>query len=233
MAHALVNSTIQQVEEDYSIRRGSAFVNEYARTDTVTGLRNDGGPSNPNHLMGCFPTLFPYGKGGYEIDRPINVPYETHAYTISLPGFWNMSEKRSLSVCGTTDEAIAIRSTNQPNSAPTPQDLINASQEETRKVRFSNPAVQALRNHLGAVRTRVKGTDESRQRVRSQVWGTNLILNPPTLWITINPADTQDPITQVFAGVEIDLDKFCNLEGPNNAQMATNVSKFESKTGSG
>jgi hypothetical protein len=79
MAHALTNSTMEQNTGDYSIRRGSAFVNEYARTDAVTGLRNDGGPSNPNHLLGSFPTLFPYGMGGFETNRSINVAYETHA----------------------------------------------------------------------------------------------------------------------------------------------------------
>jgi len=57
--------------------------------------------------------------------------------------------------------------------------------------------------------------DESRQHMRSKIWGTNLISNPPTLWITINPADTQDPIAQVFTGAEIDLDDFCNTNGPN------------------
>ena len=54
-----------------------------------------------------------------------------------------------------------------------PQDLIKASQEETHKVHFSNPAVQALRDHLGTVRTRVKGTDESKHHVRSKIWKTN------------------------------------------------------------
>jgi len=106
-----------------------------------------------------------------------------------------------------------------------PQDLIKASQEETRKVRFSNPAVQALRDHLCATRTRVKGTDESRHHVRSKIWGTNLICNPPSLWITINPPDSQDPIAQVFAGAEIDLDKFCNMDGPTSTQRATNTAE--------
>ncbi len=106
-----------------------------------------------------------------------------------------------------------------------PQDLIKASQEETRKVRFSNPAVQALRDQLGAVRMRVKGTDESRQHVRAKIWGMNLILNPPMIWITINLVDTQDPIAQIFAGVEIDLDKFCDTAGPDNNERATNIAE--------
>ena len=68
MAHALANSCQLRQEEDYMIQRGSAFVNEYARVDPLTGQRNDGGPSDANHLLGTFPTLFPFGLGGFEID---------------------------------------------------------------------------------------------------------------------------------------------------------------------
>ena len=85
--------------------------------------------------------------------------------------------------------------------------------------------MQALRNQLAAIRARVKGTNESRQHVRSKIWGTNLIFNLPALWITINPADMQDPIAQVFAGAEIDLDQFCNTAGPTNSERATNVAQ--------
>ena len=52
-----------------------------------------------------------------------------------------------------------------------------------------------------------------------------MIFNPQTLWITINPADTQNPIAQVSAGVKIDIDKFCNTAGPNNGQRATNIAE--------
>lgn len=71
MAHALSNSGLQDSPDDYTIKRGSAFVNEYARKDS-SGQRNDGGPSNPNHLLGCFPTLFPYGKGGFEVNCKVD-----------------------------------------------------------------------------------------------------------------------------------------------------------------
>ena len=239
MSHALGNVAMDQQTEDYIIRRGSAFVNEYARRDTATGLRNDGGPSDPNHLMGCFPTLFPYGKGGFEIERPVEVPYEIHAKWAMLYAdkrfrkdtqfpfqIFGICQKRE--VCRSavlqmkrTDFAQHINLI----STLTPDDLRKASLEETQRIRFTNPAVQALRNQLAAVRTRVKGTDESRQHVRSKIWGTNLLSNPPTLWITINPADTQDPIAQVFAGAEIDLDDFCKTDGPNSVERARNVAE--------
>jgi len=239
MARAFANSTNEHTPEDYYIRRGSAFVNEYARTDTTTGLRNNGGPSSPNHLLGCFPTLFPYGTRRFETNRPINVPYETHAKwsMLYVDRCFRKNLQFPFQIFGVCQKREVCRSavlqmkrpqfTQQKNLISTlkPQDLIKASQEETHKVRFSNPAVQALRDHLCATRMRVKGTDESRHHVRSKIWGTNLICNPPSLWITINPPDSQDPIAQVFAGAEIDLDKFCNMDGPTSTQRATNTAE--------
>lgn len=175
MVHALTNSTTEQNTGDYAIRRGSAFVNEYTRIDALTGLRNDGGPGNPNHLLGSFPTLFPYGMGGFETNRPITVTYETHAKWAMLyadkrfrkdPQFpfqiFGICQKRE--VCRSSVlQMKRPQFTQKINLISTlkPQDLIKASQEETHKVRFSNPVVQALRDQLSAVRTRVKGTDES------------------------------------------------------------------------
>ena len=79
MAHALSNTASEENGNSFYVRRGSAFINEYARVDPISKQRYDGGPSNANHLLGSFPTLFPYGLGGFEVGRPLNVPYELHA----------------------------------------------------------------------------------------------------------------------------------------------------------
>lgn len=237
LAHALSNCSVPQAPEDFTIRRGSAFVNEYARLDKKTGQRNDGGPSDPNHLLGCFPTLFPYAKGGLETDRPISVPYETHARwamqyadrrfrkDLQFPfQVFGVMQKREVcrSACLRMKRST-FRHQAEIISTLTPKDLIQASIEETRKIRFSNPAVRALREELTAVRTHVKGTDEARYSVRSKIWGNNLIFNPPALWITLNPADTQDPIAQVLAGAQIDLDQFCNTLGPTSSERGITI----------
>lgn len=232
------NSERNNYENDeFIIRRGSAFVNEYARKDPMTGERNDGGPSNPNHLLGSFPTLFPYGRGGFETKRTINVPYEVHArwalryhdrrfrkdshFPFQVFG---VCQKRD--ICRST--VLQIKKTTFSEdldmiSTLKPEDLRKASIEEGRKLGFSNPAVRALRKKLTAVRTKVRGSDESRNAVRSKIWGMNLAFNPPSLWITINPSDTQDPIVQVLSGVAIDLDHFCDTLGPNATERACNV----------
>jgi hypothetical protein len=236
MAHALANTVQQTMPEDFKIRHGSAFVNEYART-SEDGQRNDGGPSNPNHLLGCFPTLFPYGQGGFEITRKVPVEFENHSqYSCAYedrrfrldPQFlfqvFGVCQKRQ--VCRSAVLQMK-RSTFAQNisaiSRLTTADFLKASEEETRGLPFSNPGIRALRKQLTAIRTRVTGTDESRASIRSKIWGMNLKYNPPSLWITINPADTQDPIAQVLAGVDIDLNNFIDTAGPDNEQRGINI----------
>jgi hypothetical protein len=52
------------------------------------------------------------------------------------------------------------------------------------------------------------GTDEAHIKICSLVWEMCVEKNPPSIWLTLNLADTQDPITQVFCGKDIDLDNF-------------------------
>jgi hypothetical protein len=49
-----------------------------------------------------------------------------------------------------------------------------------------------------------------------------VVHNPPSLWITINPSD-QDPIAQVIAGADIDLDRFIATAGPEPDERARNI----------
>ncbi|KAF7291712.1 ATP-dependent DNA helicase [Mycena chlorophos] len=88
---------------------------------------------------------------------------------------------------------------------------------------ISNPVIRSLRKQLTAVRARVMGTDESRIAIRAQVWGMILRFNPPTLWATINLADTGDPIAQVLAGTDIDLDRFVATAGPDSDKRSRTI----------
>lgn len=54
-------------QRTYAVRTGP-FVNEYPRRDTE-GHLSSGTYKDPNHLLGCFPLLFPYGCGGLETFR--------------------------------------------------------------------------------------------------------------------------------------------------------------------
>jgi Helitron helicase-like domain at N-terminus len=69
----------------------------------------------------------------------------------------------------------------------------------------------------------VQRSDESQYSIHAKIWGTSILFNLPILWITINPADTQDPIAQVFYRKDIDLDHFCNTASPDNTQRSSNI----------
>lgn len=238
LAHALANTSQEDVQAGFAVKRGSEFVNEYPRQDE-DGSWFDGGPENPNHMLGAYPTLWPRGMGGIETSRPINVPYNIHVRSLLQQpdkGFrkdnsfifqaFGVLQKRQ--VC--TSAALQVqRKTFTKHSASfralTPKDLLLASQEEVRKAPFSNPVIRALRGELSALRSKVMGTDESRIRIRSQIKGMTVKKGPPSLWITLNPSDTGDPIAQVIAGEEIDLDNFEKTSGPNSDQRSMNISE--------
>lgn len=77
MSHAL-NNTGKSDAVKLNIQRGNIPVNEYARRDAVTNELSKGTTEDPNHILGCYPVLFPYGEGGLETNRPIKVSYEAH-----------------------------------------------------------------------------------------------------------------------------------------------------------
>jgi Helitron helicase-like domain at N-terminus len=47
--------------------------------------------------------------------------------------------------------------------------------------------------------------------------------NPATLWVALNFADTSDPIVQILAGEEINMDHFIATAGPDHTCRAINA----------
>lgn len=76
LANAMRNLT-RSGEENYVVRRGG-FVNEYPRVDE-NGHLGMGDVEHPNYFLGAFPCLFPYGRGGFEIERRRKLSYAEHA----------------------------------------------------------------------------------------------------------------------------------------------------------
>jgi hypothetical protein len=90
LVHALTNVSCMEKVGAWAIKQSSDFVNEYPCRDQDGGLL--AGPSeNPNHLLGSFPSLFPYREGGFEVDQLCRVSYEAHAQ-------WSLPMKISVSM---------------------------------------------------------------------------------------------------------------------------------------
>ena len=77
LAHALANTLLKATETSFVIKCSGDFVNEYPRTGT-DGEQTDGGCEDPNHFCGAFPTSYCYRKGAPEVNRLVDVPYNTH-----------------------------------------------------------------------------------------------------------------------------------------------------------
>lgn len=101
--------------------------------------------------------------------------------------------------------------------------LQKAQDTEEKNIPISDPLIQLLRKHVYATSACIVGSDYSRFQLRSQIWSTSIMLNPPSLWITINPCDLHDPIAQVFAGENINLDDLREKLGPSKEKRAENM----------
>jgi hypothetical protein len=107
----------------------------------------------------------------------------------------------------------------------TVDDLRQAQVEEDEHRSISNEHVKKLRRHVYVVGGRVMGSSNNRAGYRSQIWSSCLVLGPPSLWITINPLDYDDPVAQVFAGENIDMDNFVRIAGPDDIQRGMNIAR--------
>ena len=103
------------------------------------------------------------------------------------------------------------------------RDLQEAQLDEDAHRPIRNERVQHLRRHLFATSSRIMASGKMRAGYRTQIWGASLWLRPPSLWMTINPMDYEDPIAQIFAGERIDMDNFFNLLGPDIDKRSRNV----------
>lgn len=184
LASALHSVTRSDRADGWAVKRSSDFVNEYPRLDS-DGNRFEGTTENPNHLLGSFPCLFPYGVGGFEVGRPLHVTYDRHArwalryedkrfrkdlYFIFQ--IFGVIQKREL--CASAALQISKRTYLQFEHAIRSlhaSDFKKAAQQEHSHERFTDPTMICLRQTLNTVRSKVIGTDESRIRIRSLIWG--------------------------------------------------------------
>ncbi|KAG2029220.1 hypothetical protein BDR03DRAFT_936868 [Suillus americanus] len=142
-----------------------------------------------NPLAATYPKPFPYGVGGIEAMRTKTKHKTLQSARIQM--------RRKDFECN----AFIINSL-------TVADLRQAEKEEADNKFISNPQVRILWKHVFATSGRVVGSDNARAWYCGQMWGTCLCLHGPSLWMTINPSDTHDPIAQAFAGEIINLDDF-------------------------
>jgi hypothetical protein len=231
-AHELLQQGLMNMWEEgkegaYAVRRGTKPVRDYPVAEDSEG----------NFFEKAFPCLFPYGEGGIERQRRVPVGFTENVRwalqywdrrfrvheTFPFVAFGIAQRRQALNSARVQLKRRTFERDAHIMSTITVDQLRKAAEEENAHLPLSNAAVRLLRSHVHAISGRVQGSDQARYQVRSQIWSTAVMLGPPTLWMTINPADINDPIAQVFAGEDINLDNFIALAGPDKDRRAKNI----------
>ncbi|KAJ6563748.1 hypothetical protein B0H10DRAFT_2169159 [Mycena sp. CBHHK59/15] len=221
MTWGLENLWKEGKEGAYTVRHGHRPVNDFGKPRA--GDPEPADPDRPNFFEKVFPCLFPYGRGGLEADRPVDLNFGDHIkWALQRHETFPFRRQALMSA------RIQMRRKNFEKDARlmatiTPEKLKQACREEEQKLPISDPAVRLLRQHVHSTVGRVKGSNQSRTIMRSQLWSTAVYMRPWNLWITINPTDIHDPIAQIFAGENIDLDNFIAALGPDSEKHAQNI----------
>ncbi|CAF2182230.1 unnamed protein product, partial [Rotaria magnacalcarata] len=201
----------EAAEQDpvYMIPRGNKPVNEY---------------SNPNLLLGVFPTLFPYGCGALEdSSRPVQINFREHVRYLLSYGDRRFEEHHSFifvlfnilqrrTACFHA-QLMTSRSYFQKSAqlleSLSSEDvaiaLLNISKASYSKV--TDERINALMKHIKVVGGHVMGSAHSRSALRMKIHSLCFNLGLPSLFVTINPADIHSPVALYFAGVDLDLDR--------------------------
>lgn len=239
MQYALANLDQHDKEGGYAVRHGSKPMNSFGRprAGATDEERRQVLANNP--MSSAFPTLFPYDEGGIESERPRAVSFTEHVrwalqyydrrfrihHSFPFIMFGIEQKRQALSLARVQMSRRDLQRDSAALGQVTLEDLKQAAEEEKRGERPSNPGVRKLKKHLKAVSSKVLGSDDARAANRSKIWSTTVMKSPPSLWITLNPADLHDPIAQVLAGEDIDMDAFIEAVGPDKDRRARNIAR--------
>lgn len=188
-------------------------------------------------LAGAYPVLWPYGRGLFHQNRSRKLAFadyirwclqyydkrfRTH-HSFPFVAFSIQQKQSALSSAKVHMRRDDFEADTNLLADLSLRDLQEAQVDEEAHRPIQNERVQRLRHHLYATSSHIMGSGQMRGTYRSQIWGTCLWMRPPSLWMTINPMDYEDPIAQIFAGENIDMDSFMDFMGPDPNQRAKNV----------
>lgn len=209
-------------------------------------------------ILACaYPKLFPYGLGDFTATRRNNVSFVSHIrWTIqyydrrfsthhSFPfvAFGILQKMQALGSARVQMNRSDFERDAKVLASISREDIEEASAQEKNRQRPSNPYIRKFLGHLTKLGSRVIGSDESRAKYRSQIFGTTVTENPPNLWTTWNISDFDEPIGQVLVGMfvhihhrtsdrggkslgeDISLDRFAESVAPSKEKRAKNIAE--------
>jgi len=201
--------------------------------------------SNPSLFPMLYPTLFPYGIGGIEDKRrTVAISFENHVkhllsladrrfqehYSFLFTAF-NIIQRRKLLLHTSlkvkrmkfgpwTDKFKSISPTTIENLVSKSSDgrYPVAQDEEERKV------LELMRD-VNTVTSHIPGSAAARVNMRNEIRALTMKVGLPSFFITVNPADTRNPIIKFLAGGDIDIDALLPEQVPNPWEQSILIAK--------
>jgi hypothetical protein len=191
-----------------------------------------------------YPTLFPYGCGGFEDhERPKAISLKEHVkYLFSLKDrrfqthysflfvVFNILQRRalllhaSLKVKRSSFSRFAKEFSSVSSDAI--GDILRQIEKGERVVAQTDEERRVLRlmKEVNLVTSKVPGSSSSRVCMRNEIRALTMAHGMPSFYVTVNPADTHNPIVKFLAGGDIDIDKMLEHEIPNFWEQSLLVS---------
>jgi hypothetical protein len=179
MLWGLSNLWKEGEEGGYAVRHGRQLVSDFGRPRTGDNSSNseviaDG--DRPNYFERAFPCLFPYGVGGLEADRQVEVDFRDHIKwaldyhdrrfgrheTFPFVAFGIVQRRQALYSARLQMRRKTFDTDARLLSTITLEKLEKARKEEEDNLPISDPAVCLLRKHIHATGGRVMASDQAR-----------------------------------------------------------------------
>ncbi|KIK22944.1 hypothetical protein PISMIDRAFT_101567 [Pisolithus microcarpus 441] len=217
MVWGLSNLWEEGREGAYMVRHGNRPINDSGQgRRNGTKVAEDIVATEMNLFKRVYPCLFPYGVGGIERHQQVKLDFADHIrWTLQYHDHCFHRHDTFPFICFGIFRHFSTMF----------KKMQHTQEEEDCHLPITDPAICLLRQHLYSTAGCIVSTNQSCYQLRSQIWATSIMFNPPSLWIMINPCNLHDPVMQVFAGEHIDLDNFLNMVGPPKDVCTRNIAQ--------
>jgi len=200
---------------------------------------------NPNLLPMLYPTLFPYGIGGVEDRRrTVTISFENHIrhflsladrrfqehYSFLFVAFNIIQRRKLLLHTSLKVKRSKFRSWAEKYksiSATTIENLIAKSSDGKYPVAQNDEErhVLDLMRDVNTINSHIPGSAAARVNMRNEIRALTMKVGLPSFFITVNPADTRNPIVRFLAGNDINIDALLPEQVPNPWEQSILIAK--------
>jgi hypothetical protein len=199
---------------------------------------------NTNLFPSLYPTLYPFGVGGFEDSRRFPaISIKAHArHLLNIadgcfrehPSFlfsvFNVLQRREIGlrtmmrVSRSSFESKAnVYANLQPETIQRVTDQLEKGVNNFLKP--DERRVFDLMRDVHLINSTVMGSGAARMSMRHQIWAMITSYGAPSLFITINPADVYNPLVKLLAGADIDVNTLLPDQIPTFHEQSILIAK--------